>query len=93
MGYGNNTFRSLDTLSRTEAVAIPMRAFGFGESEKELNFADKETLPAWAGGYASRAVELGIITGYGDNTFRSDKKVTCAELFCMLSRCLESVRK
>ncbi len=60
------------------------------EAKKKMNtdlpFRDEKEIPAGSVGYVAVALEKGLITGYGDRTFRPHKPVTRAELATLLDR-------
>lgn len=89
-GYEDNTFRATNKLTRGEMAVLIMKTFGYGQSDTEkLEFADNKNIPDWAFGYVAAAYQKGIVSGYPDNTFRPDKKVTRGEVFAMIAKCLE----
>lgn len=87
-GFEDNTFRPTENITREQFAAVIMRAFEFGESTAALAFADADQM-GWSKGYVAKAVELGIINGYADNTFLPANNVTRAEAFKMLSVALD----
>jgi endo-1,4-beta-xylanase len=88
-GYDDKKFKAFNILTRKEMAAMTMRAFGYEESSATLNFIDNDSIPDWAKGYIAKAVELEIIKGYKDNTFKPDGFITRAESFTILAKCLE----
>lgn len=88
-GYEDNTFRASNKITRKEMTVIIMRAFNLGESGTPAGFSDENKIPAWAKGYIARAAELGIVKGFEGNAFKPDGNSTRAEMFTILSRCLE----
>ncbi len=89
-GYEDNTFRPSARLLRRDMTVMAIRAFGYTEAiEKSLGFKDSENIPEWAKAYIAKAVELGIVNGYKDNTFRPDNSITRAEAFTIISKCLK----
>ncbi|NLD50884.1 MAG: S-layer homology domain-containing protein [Clostridiaceae bacterium] len=89
-GYGNNTFRPLNSVTREEIIVMLMNAFGYEQlKETEELYKDGSEISAWARGYVSAASKLKIIRGYEDNTLRPDSTVTRAEVFTMINNCLE----
>ncbi len=89
-GYEDNTFRASRNVTRQEVVVMLMKTFEFAPSESsELSFVDEEKIAAWSKKYVSKACEMGIVKGYSDNTFKPDKNVTRAELFTMISNCID----
>lgn len=90
-GYEDNTFRPNNKLTRKEMAVIVMKAFGYEEAtNKQLKFKDSKDVPSWAKGYVAKAIELGIIKGYDDNTFKPNKTITRAEAAAMIARCIDS---
>lgn len=49
-------------------------------------FADDAEIKSWADGAVSNLVELGVINGYEDNTFKPSNEITRAEAVVMLMR-------
>jgi hypothetical protein len=89
-GFDNNTFRPSLKLTRQEMAVMALRAFDYEESSGEsIGFKDSDDIPQWAKGFISKAVELEIIKGYKDNTFKPDKKITRAEACTIISKCLK----
>jgi len=88
-GYEDGSFRPSNRLTRQETVVLVLRAFGIEEAQdKTLAFADSDKIPAWSRGYIKKAVELGIIKGYSDNTFgrKGDYR---AEVVTIISKCIQ----
>ncbi|KNY29799.1 WG repeat-containing protein [Pseudobacteroides cellulosolvens] len=88
-GYGDNTFKSDKPCSRQEIVVMIMRAFKFGSSNKKLNLKDSSAIQNWARDYITKAIELQIIKGYEDMTFKPEKNVTRAEAAAIVSNSLK----
>ncbi|HPD00686.1 MAG TPA: S-layer homology domain-containing protein, partial [Acetivibrio sp.] len=89
-GYEDGSFRPSNRLTRQETVVLVLRAFGIEEAQdKSLSFADSNTIPAWSAGYIKKAVELGIIKGYSDNTFGPTREITRAEVVTIISKCMQ----
>lgn len=77
--------------SRVWAASLLVRALGLQSEALDKmtqipDFKDAKAIPAGAVGYINVAVERGIITGYGDQTFQPNKKVTRAEMAAILDR-------
>lgn len=89
-GYEDASFRPSNRLTRQETVVLVLRAFEIEEAkDKTLSFADSNTIPAWSAGYRKKTVELGIIKGYSDNTFGSQREITRAEVATIISKCMQ----
>jgi len=91
-GYGDGTFKASRSSTREEFVVVMMRAFKFGKSNAELNLKDASEVKAWSKGYVAKAIELGIVKGYKDNTFRPINKITRAEAVVMIIKA-QNVKK
>lgn len=88
-GYEDNTFRAKGNVTREELVAMIINTFGFGvDAEPEVKYADADEI-SWSAGYISKAVSLGIVLGYEDNTFKPAQSVTREEAFAMFERALK----
>jgi uncharacterized protein YjdB len=88
-GYENNTFRPKNKLTRKEMAVLIINAFGYDIPQNpKINMKDANKIPAWAKGHVAKAIELGIIKGYNDNTFGPDKTITRAEVAAMIARCI-----
>jgi hypothetical protein len=86
-GYEDGTFRPQANVKRSEFIGFLMRALNVDvPTVEKLDFVDDEDIPTWAKGYIAKAVELGVTTGYEDNTFRANKHITRAEICAMLVR-------
>jgi len=88
-GYEDNTFRPKNKLTRQEMAVLIINAFGYGVSQNtNINMKDANKIPKWAKGHVAKAIELGIIKGYNDNTFRPGNTITRAEVVAMIARCI-----
>lgn len=77
-----NPFQS-DVVSQKAVLEALSDAIAASNNENE-SFSD--TNDHWSGSAITNAVKLGIITGYGDDTFRPDASVTRAEFAAMIAR-------
>lgn len=84
-GFPDGTFRPNDSITRAQFSAILARALKLQE-EENMAFADLDKIPAWAKSEIAKAVKAGIIQGYEDNTFRSDRNITRSEIAVMVAR-------
>ncbi|WP_408976224.1 S-layer homology domain-containing protein [Paenibacillus jiagnxiensis] len=87
-GYENGEFRPNAAASRAEFVVILARALGLETSSNELSFKDAGKIPVWSRSYVAQAVQLGIISGYEDGTFRPSAKMNRTEMTVMMVRAL-----
>ena len=85
-GYGDATFRPNRALTRAEAVAILVKAFGYSGGSS-IAFSDIET-NHWARSAIRAAVHVGMVSGYSDGTFRPDQPVSRAEVSAMVAKAM-----
>lgn len=86
-GYGDNTFRPGQFISRVEFTAMVTRLLG-GQSGTvpELPYSDAAEIPGWARYSVRMAAGCGLVAGYQDNTFRPRAPVSRAEAAAVLVR-------
>ncbi|WP_270164520.1 S-layer homology domain-containing protein [Paenibacillus sp. SYP-B4298] len=87
-GYQDGSFRPNETATRAEFVTMLARAFSLEQSSSAVKLKDAEQIPTWARGSVAQAMELGIITGYADQTFRPSGTISRVELAVMVVRAL-----
>ncbi|GGI46499.1 hypothetical protein GCM10008018_17400 [Paenibacillus marchantiophytorum] len=88
-GYSDQTFRPDEDVSRSEFVAMLIRALHIQPTDSSgLAFADLNSIPVWSRPFVSEAVKLGIVNGYADNSFRSGNSISRAELAVMIVKAL-----
>ena len=88
-GYEDGTFRPDNQITRAEFAAIVTRMKGVADSlptDAVTGFADldNDSSRAWARPYVQAAVNLGIINGFEDGTFRAGEPVTYEQAVKML---------
>jgi len=72
-------------------VVLIMKAYEFGAVENpEFSFIDASEIGDWSKPFVGKAVELGFVVGYPDNTFKPKKSVTRAEAFTVLWKAIEA---
>ncbi len=88
-GYPDNTYRPNNTISRAEFCVVmvkfqgqqdyidPDAMTGFEDLDLDANYA-------WARPYVAKAVDLGIINGFEDKTFRAADPVTYEQAIKMI---------
>ncbi len=79
-GYEDGTVKPGNTITRAEIAKMIVCALGQGETTPALEFKDADTIADWAAGYIQTAVNLGILNGYEDNTFKPSQPITRQEL-------------
>lgn len=88
-GYPDGTYQPDKSITRAELVRMVFE-FSFDakkaistQTEPLNNFSDVPT-DHWAKQYIEVAAQTGIVSGYGDGTFKPDNPVTHAEALTML---------
>jgi competence protein ComEC len=84
-GFTPDTFKPNNTVTRAQAAIMIGRALGLDGTQRETTFTDVGASIA-ASGYIDSAVKKGIITGYGNNTYRPNEVVTRGQMAIFLSR-------
>jgi len=85
-GYPDGTFKPDRTVTRAEFAVLLMNGLKPSGKGGGLTFTDRETIGSWAVQEIAQCVELGIIKGYPDGTFRPNKTITHAEMITMVVR-------
>ena len=92
-GYEDGTIKPLNNITRAEMVAVIIKSLKIEVvADPALTFADNEAI-GWAAPYVAKAVELGFVNGYEDNTFKPAKDITRAEAFAVFARVAEYLGK
>ncbi len=93
VGYEDNTFRPSNKLTREEMVVMVMKAYMYESVETvQLTFTDKGDIGSWSYGFVAKSVELKLVAGYPDNTFKPKKDVTRAEASTVISNCIKAAK-
>ena len=80
-GIGNNAFAPDRDITRAEFAAVIVRALGL-KAQADPAFTD--VMPgSWYYGAVAAAYKYGIVSGYGDGTFRPENKITRQEAMAM----------
>ncbi|HEX8219094.1 MAG TPA: S-layer homology domain-containing protein, partial [Chloroflexia bacterium] len=78
-GYSDGTFRTNNDVTRGQLSKIVSNAAGFNEAVSGQTFSDvAPDSPFYA--YVERMVSRGIISGYGDGTFRPNANATRGQI-------------
>jgi|GEM_PF-5740216 len=85
-GYEDGTFRPDNKINRAELAVIVAKVLGLKQSEGATKFKDDKDIPSWAKSYIKAATEAGILSGYGDNTFKANKPCSREEIVTMIMR-------
>lgn len=84
-GYADGTFHPSSTLSRAQLCQILNNSEGRPAVSGGSGFADVPN-SLWCADMVAWASDNGIVTGYGDGTFRPDGSITREQLATMLWR-------
>lgn len=86
-GYESNLFRPEQAISRAEAVAVIVRAFGL-TNPKAIQYDD---VPEnhWAYESIAIAASAGAVNGYPDGSFRPDARITRGETAALVAQTLK----
>jgi L-asparaginase type II len=87
-GYADGTFKPDNSVTRAEFTVMLMNALKVDQKGKMLEFTDKQEIPLWAETAVAQAVDMGIIQGYEDQTFRPDNLISRVEMVSMISTAL-----
>jgi len=89
-GYRDNTFRGNRNISRAEIAVIISRAAKLKlDGEATLRFADSSSIPSWAQKEVAAAVQAGLVSGKGNNSFEPSASTTRAEAIAIIMRLLK----
>lgn len=87
IGVGNNSFAPGQDITRVEFAAIVVRAMGLKTSDCPA-FTDVKA-GSWCYGAVAAAYKYGIVSGYGDGTFKPESKITRQEAMAMIARAMK----
>jgi len=85
-GYPDGTFKPEGQITRAEFTVMLTRALKPVATGQTLTFKDKNKIGAWAESFIAQAVQIGVINGYSDGTFRPSENVTHVEMVSMIMR-------
>nr|WP_268964109.1 MULTISPECIES: S-layer homology domain-containing protein [Paenibacillus] len=86
-GYKDGTFRPDAPVTRAEFAAMIARAFGLSESTGSAKFPDARS--SWAAGYIGALADKGVLSGYGDGSFKPNAAISRAEMVTIIARVLD----
>jgi hypothetical protein len=87
-GYSDTEFGPDDKITREQMAVMIIRAEGADTAAGELSFTDSASISSWAVDAVITAAELGIITGYPDNSFKPQGNATRAEAATIIIRAI-----
>ena len=87
IGYEDGTFRPNEPITRAEFVTIATRFYNYTAEYKPGTFPDVDA-DDWYAGYIQAAVDMDLILGDDDGTFRPNDPITRAEAAAIVNRML-----
>ena len=87
-GYNDNVFGPNDPVTREQMAAMVVKAANLTVAAAENQFADSNSIAGWAQEAVATAVNIQIIRGYPDNTFKPGGKATRAEAVTVIVNAL-----
>ncbi|MBU8711156.1 fibronectin type III domain-containing protein [Brevibacillus parabrevis] len=88
-GYPDGTFKPNHPVTRAEFIVMLTGALQLEEEGATLTFTDQDQIGTWAMQSVAKAVKAGIVSGYGDGSFRPNVQITRAEMAVMIARALK----
>lgn len=99
-GYGDNTFRPLNNISKSEVSSIISHITedtGYIDTSVLDVFADKDEIPAWAVDRYAKAVSMDVYVNHPDKDMLQPNKLLnraeCAVILYKLREALSNVKK
>ncbi|MGM9592222.1 MAG: leucine-rich repeat protein [Oscillospiraceae bacterium] len=91
-GYPDGTFRPRNTVTRAQYITMLYNMCGKPDvSGYSLNFKDKNSISGAYMDAVKWGVATGIVSGYGDNTFRPNQEITRAQMATFSYRLMKLV--
>ncbi|MCI3924732.1 Ig-like domain repeat protein [Paenibacillus sp. TRM 82003] len=88
-GYPDGSFRPDHPITRAEFLVMLAGAVQMqGTGDSPMEFQDDAKIGAWARSAVYASQQAGIVTGYGDGTFRPEAPITRVEMAMMVARTL-----
>ncbi|HYF92779.1 MAG TPA: S-layer homology domain-containing protein [Symbiobacteriaceae bacterium] len=95
-GRDTGAFDPHAPVTRAEMAVILVRSLklnGRDVTPGSASFTDGDQIAGWAVAQVLAAARYGLVTGYGDGTFRANNTATRAEAVTMLSRLLDALSR
>ncbi|MDD3438285.1 MAG: S-layer homology domain-containing protein [Clostridiaceae bacterium] len=83
-------FGPKEQITREEACAILGRMLGDGIKPKRVYFTDRNQVAKYAINYLDILADMGVLSGYGDDTFRPKNFITREEAAAMIDKYLKN---
>jgi hypothetical protein len=79
-----------NSITRAELASMLVKALGESPVENpQLSFKDADIIPQWAAGSIAKLVNMKIISGYADGTFKPSNKVKRSEMAVIIIKALK----
>ncbi|NEU60259.1 S-layer homology domain-containing protein [Paenibacillus sp. ALJ109b] len=85
-GYGDQTFRPNQKVTRAEFITMLGRALNLNTVSESIHYTDDNKIPSWAKPYITAAASAGIVNGYENGSFGPSKTLSRAEMVTMIAR-------
>ncbi|QOS78993.1 S-layer homology domain-containing protein [Paenibacillus sp. JNUCC31] len=85
-GYGDQTFRPNQKVTRAEFITMLGRALNLNTESESIHYTDDNKIPSWAKPYITAAASAGIVNGYENGSFGPSKTLSRAEMVTMIAR-------
>ncbi|MGG4046272.1 Ig-like domain-containing protein [Paenibacillus favisporus] len=92
-GYPDGTFKPGKTVTRAEFAVMLVNTLGIKKPGAELTFIDSASIGAWAQNAVAQVVQLGMMKGYENGTFRPNEEITRAEIAVTITNALAQISK
>lgn len=87
-GYPDGSFKPQKAITRNEMACVLYRLQGGGAIAGELDYCDKDSIPAWAQPSIYFTAQIQLMKGYEDGSFRGHSPLTRAEAALIVYRYL-----
>ncbi|MFO7942061.1 MAG: S8 family serine peptidase [Bacillota bacterium] len=88
-GYPGGNFQPDAPITRAELSTMIHRAFETPEAPGDLEYADADDIPGWAGDAITWSSSMGFMRGFPDGTYRPGELTTRAEAATLLRRAMD----
>ncbi|MEC0174385.1 Ig-like domain-containing protein [Paenibacillus favisporus] len=92
-GYPDGTFKPGKTVTRAEFAVMLVNTLGLKKPGAELTFIDSASIGAWAHHAVAQVVQLGMMKGYENGTFRPNAEITRAEIAVTITNVVGQISK
>lgn len=87
-GLPGHLFKPDAPTTRAQFMVMLANALKWDSAKAPLAFTDAERIGDWAADAIAQAVQLGIVNGYTDGSFRPNEEITRVEMAALLARAL-----